>query len=225
VPPTNPAQSRNYFERTAEHRFVARPDGDWDYFPEGLANAGKRVDSAMRDQILSQWRSADRFSFRVFLIAVAAGAVTAIGLNWRFSFDLVYGSHASQTVSLILIFAIVAPAQILVCVLARRRIGELLQGAPATGARFSPQQILELQFQHYGKHWRVKSALLVAACLGISVVAWLGAHSMLDKQDIKSQVGGIAGIVTSIVFGAGFVMLAIRRHILVRSWASLRKDQ
>ncbi len=223
--PTNLDQSRNHFERTAEHRFVARPDGDWDYFPDGLANAGKRVDSAMRGEILDQWRSADRLSFRGFLIAVAAGAVTTIGLNWRFSFDLVYGSRASQTVSLVLVFVIVALAQILVGVLARRRIGELLQCASPTDTRFSRQQILERQFQHYGKHWRVKSALLVAAYLGISVIAWLGARSMLEKQDIKSQVGGIAGIFTSLIFGVGFVMLAIRRHILLRNWMSLRKDQ
>ncbi len=56
----------NQIRSQLETLFLQREDGDWDYYPFGFAKPGYRVDSALRQNLLSE----PVFPTRSFLVAI-----------------------------------------------------------------------------------------------------------------------------------------------------------
>lgn len=101
--------------KAAEQQFIARADGDWDYFPLGLGKPGLRVDSRARELL-------QRFHRRVMTVAgatvIGAFAIADFGgavLTHRFSAIAPYARSEIITIYAggILAMVLLLPARLL----------------------------------------------------------------------------------------------------------------
>jgi hypothetical protein len=182
--------------------FRSRPDGGFDYFPDGTSRRGYRIDSPTRDRIMRIRRGLDGLFFGLIAILVLASFVMRPALHGTYTLlgMLVAGGAIGGVV------LVVAKRG------ARRMIRDLLRGAPAVGGLSEAERraLLVRRWREVPR-WRLFLTLLGLIALAIVFTATAAGQDLRDAPLVPDLV--IIGL--AVLAWAAILQLAFE---LIRLW-------
>ncbi len=201
--------TKSVSQKAIEQQFMARPDGDGDYFPKGLAKPGFRVNDEMRKRLVGKTQAP------VWLIGLLmAGAIGLVRFG-GFAIARSCPNLAPYANSRIICWAVAIPVFALalwvVAKTYRRDRDHALKDVERARARFSKEDVRASVTVGWKQLSRFKRLLIHAFIFGITAIAAISAYDHLQRHSAVSHVEGTLLVLfaTFLCFGWVFILMRL----------------